>query len=267
METKPAESTREWETIEVERDGPLLRVWLNRPEKRNPLSPTALQELIDVFGSVATDYDVRCVVIGGRGPSFSGGADLRAPTPPRSEEPTPRERRWVSQLGRRMAKTVDECEVPTVARLHGHVVGGAAVLALACDFRIAAEGTSFWIPEVDLGIPLTWGAVPLLIRECGMARAREAVVMCDRISAEDAERWGMAHRVVPVDALDATVEEWATRLAAKPATAMSATTSQFRAYANVARLADLTELDGDLLTMGSSSGEFRAAFSPRRQKG
>jgi len=251
------------ETLEVVQDGAVLRVWLNRPEKRNPLSPAVLQELIDVFTGVATDYDVRCVVIGGRGPSFSGGADLRAPTPPRSDEPTPRERRWVSQLGRRMASAVDSCEVPTVARLHGHVVGGAAVLAMACDFRIAAEDTSFWIPEVDLGIPLTWGAVPLLIRECGMARAREAVVMCDRISATDAERWGMAHRVVPAEALDETVDAWASRLAAKPATAMSATTSQFRAYAAVSRLADLTELDGDLLTMGSSSAEFRSAFSRR----
>src|SRR5688500_17759512 len=122
------------ETLTLERVGPVLRVWLNRPEKRNPLSPIALQELIDVFTGVATDFDVRCVVIGGRGPSFSGGADLRAPTPARSSEPTPRERRWVAQLGRRMAKAVDDCEVPTIARLHGHVVGGAAVLALACDF-------------------------------------------------------------------------------------------------------------------------------------
>jgi enoyl-CoA hydratase/carnithine racemase len=249
------------ETLTLEREGPVLRVWLNRPEKRNPLSPTALQELIDVFVSVRTEFDVRVVVVGGRGPSFSGGADLRAPTPERSAEPTPRELRWSSQLGHRMAKTVDECEVPTIARLHGHVVGGAAVLALACDFRIAAEDTSFWIPELDLGIPLTWGAVPLLIRECGMARAREAVVMCDRISAVDAERWGMAHRVVAADALDATVDEWARRLAAKPATAMSMTTSQFRAYAAAFRMADLTELDGDLLAGGSRSDEFRSKFT------
>jgi enoyl-CoA hydratase/carnithine racemase len=249
------------ETLEVERDGPILHVWLNRPEKRNPLSPTALQELIDVYTGVNVDFETRVVVIGGRGPSFSGGADLRAATPARSADPTARERRWAAQLGRRMARAVDECEVPTIARLHGHVVGGAAVLALACDFRIAADDTSFWIPEVDLGIPLTWGAVPLLIRECGMARAREAIVLCDKIPAADAERWGMAHRVVPIDALDATVDEWATRLAAKPAMAMTMTTSQFRAYAAAHRLADLTELDGDLLTGASQSPEFRSKFT------
>ena len=249
------------QTLTLERVGPVLRVWLDRPEKRNPLGPDALQELIDVFHDVSTDYEVGCVVVGGRGPSFSGGADLRAPTPARSAEPTPRELRWASQLGRRMMTAVDDCEVPTIARLHGHVVGGAAVLALACDFRIAAEETSFWIPEVDLGIPLTWGAVPLLIRECGMARAREAVVMCDRISATTAERWGMAHRVVPQDELDVVVDDWARRLCEKPATAMSMTTSQFRAYAAASRLAALPELDGDLLAGGSRSAEFRSAFS------
>lgn len=253
------------ETLTLERVGPVLRVWLDRPEKRNPLGPAVLQELIDVYTSVATDFSVGCVVIGGRGPSFSGGADLRAPGVDRGgAEPTPRERRWTSQLGRRMAMAVDGCEVPTIARLHGHVVGGAAVLALACDFRIAAEDTSFWIPEVDLGIPLTWGAVPLLIRECGMARAREAVVMCDRISAATAERWGMAHRVVPFDELDVVVDDWARRLCEKPATAMSMTTSQLRAYGALSRLGDFTELDGDLLAGGSASAEFRAAFRPPR---
>lgn len=253
------------ETLTLERAGPVLRVWLDRPEKRNPLGPDALQELIDVYTGVATDYEIGCVVVGGRGPSFSGGADLRAPSPARSAEPTPRELRWASQLGPRMMTAVDECEVPTIARLHGHVVGGAAVLALACDFRIAAEDTSFWIPEVDLGIPLTWGAVPLLIRECGTARAREAVVMCDRISATTAERWGMAHRVVPLDELDVVVDDWARRLCEKPATAMSMTTSQLRAYATASRMGDFTEIDGDLLAGGSRSGEFRQAFGGGRR--
>ncbi len=252
------------ETLTLERVGPVLRVWLDRPEKRNPLGPDSLQELIDVFTGVATDFDVQCVVVGGRGPSFSGGADLRAPTPDRSADPSARERRWTSQLGARMARAVDDCEVPTIARLHGHVVGGAAVLALACDFRLAADDTSFWIPEVDLGIPLTWGAVPLLVREIGMARTREAVVMCDRISAATALQWGMAHRVVPMDELDVVVDDWARRLCEKPATAMSLTTSQLRAYGAVSRLGSLPEHDGDLLGLGSSSAEFRSAFGRGR---
>ena len=90
---------------------------------------------------------------------------------------------------------------------------------------------------------------------------RNRVVTFEFDLPTDAERWGMAHRVVPAAALDATVDEWATRLAAKPATAMSMTTSQLRAYGTTFREADLTELDGDLLAGGSASAEFRATFT------
>jgi enoyl-CoA hydratase/carnithine racemase len=251
------------ETLEFERDGGILRVWLNRPEKRNPLSGVALEELASVFASVNTDFDVRCVVLGGRGPSFSGGADRKAAPAPRSTDPTPRERRWVAQLGRRAARAIEDCEVPTIARLHGHVVGGAAVLALACDFRLASDDVSVWIPEVDLGIPLTWGAVPMLVRECGMARAREAITMCDRISAVDAERWGIVHHLVPATELDALVDDWAARLASKPAAAVAMSKSQLRAYAAAFRMGEIAELDGDLLLGASMSAEARQAFGGR----
>lgn len=249
------------DAIEIVRDGPILRVWLNRPDKRNPLGGEVLEALRQVYDGVNTDFDVGCVVLGGRGPSFSGGADRKAAPAPRSSEPTARERRWVAQLGRRATRAIEDCEVPTIARLHGHVVGGAAVLALACDFRVAADDVSVWIPEVDLGIPLTWGAVPLLIRECGMARAREAIVLCDRIGAVDAERWGIVHRVVGADALDGLVDEWAQRLAAKPAAAIAMSKSQLRAYATTFRMGEIAELDGDLLLGASMSAEARRAFS------
>jgi enoyl-CoA hydratase/carnithine racemase len=246
--------------IEVVRDGPVLRVWLNRPDKRNPLSGEVLEEIRRIFTSVNEDFDVRCVVLGGRGPAFSGGADRKAAPAPRSADPTARERRWVAQLGRRATRAIEDCEVPTIARLHGHVVGGAAVLALACDFRVASDDVSVWIPEVDLGIPLTWGAVPLLVRECGMARAREAIVVCDHIGGVDAERWGIVHRLVPSDGLDAAVDELAVRLASKPAAAIAMSKSQLRAYATTFRSGEIAELDGDLLLGAAMSDEARRAF-------
>jgi enoyl-CoA hydratase/carnithine racemase len=119
---------------------------------------------------------------------------------------------------------------------------------------------SFWIPELDLGIPLTWGAVPLLVREIGMARAREAVVLCDRIDAETALSWGLLHRLVPADSLDEAVTALAERLAAKPELAMSLTNAQLRAYGAVPSLGVVGELDGDLLGLGSASREFRDGF-------
>ena len=251
------------ETLTLERVGPVLWVWLSRPERRNPLSGLALQELIDVYTSVSTrEFDVACVVLAGRGPSFSGGADRsgRVEEAAIATSGTDRERRWVAQLGRRAAQAIDTCEVPTVARLQGWVVGGGAVLATACDFRVGAPDTTFWIPEVDLGIPLTWGAVPLLAREIGMARAREAIVLCDRIGADDALAWGLLHRVVPEATLDDAVTELAGRLAAKPPLAVSLTLAQLRAYGAASTVGVVGELDGDLLGLGSRSDIAREAF-------
>ena len=93
----------------------------------------------------------------------------------------------------------------TIARLHGHAIGGGLALALACDFRVAADDALLDLPEVDLGVPLTWGATPRLIHEIGAARARELILLCDRVDAERAERDGLVHRVVPAAALDAAV--------------------------------------------------------------
>jgi enoyl-CoA hydratase/carnithine racemase len=216
-----------------------------------------------VFASFATDFEVKVAVLGGRGRAFCAGADRKDPPGARmsgASGASEREQRWVAQLGLRACRAIAECEVVTVARLHGHVVGGGTGLAVSCDFRVAGASTSFSVPEVDLGIPLTWGLVPRLIHEVGAARARQLVLLCDPADAATAERWGLVHRVVPDDELDTAVDEWVHRLVGKPETAVHMTTSQFRAYARRAALGDVTELDGDLLAAASRSESARASF-------
>jgi enoyl-CoA hydratase/carnithine racemase len=134
------------------------------------------------------------------------------------------------------------------------------VLAAACDFRVAAEGALFHVPEVDLGIPLTWGATPRLIAELGAARARELILLCERIDAAEAHRIGLVHRVVPAAELDATVLALANSLAAKPEAAVHMTKTQFRAYARRASLGDVTETDGDQLVAASRTAIARQSF-------
>ncbi len=169
----------------------------------------------------------------------------------------------MSQLGRRALEAIERCEAITIARLHGHVIGGGLVLALACDLRIAAEGAQFHIPEVDLGIPLTWGAVPRLAREVGMARAKELILLCDRFDARTAGAYGLVNRVVPDAELDATVDAWAARLVAKPPWAVHMSKSQFQAYGRAVALGDVTQLDGDLLAGASGEDPTRFALRPR----
>lgn len=240
----------QYETLETERQGPLLRVWLNRPERRNALNSTALEEVAQLFGALQSDFETRVVVLGGRGPSFSSGADLKDP-PRRRGAPSgdagPRERRYLGQLGLRAARAIEEAEAVTIGRIQGHAIGGGMVLAMACDFRIAAEGTLFYVPEVDLGMPLTWGAVPRLIQEIGAARTRQVVLMCDPIDAERGERWGMVHETAPPDELDAVVDRWARRILEKPEVSVHMTKTQLRSYAQLMKLGDVRETDGDVI--------------------
>jgi enoyl-CoA hydratase/carnithine racemase len=236
--------------IEVERDGGIVRLWLDRPDKHNPLGTATLEQVVELYESFATDFGVRVVVLGGRGPSFSAGADLGAP--PGSEHVGRdgvgvRERRWWAQLGRRAVTAVADAEVVTIARLHGNVLGGGLCLAVACDFRIAALDTRLGLPEVDLGLPLTWGGTARLAHEVGAARARQLIMLTGTIDGAEAERWGLVQRAVPAGELDAAVDDWARRLAAKPERAVHMAKTQFRALSRRAGLGDTTETDGDLL--------------------
>ena len=174
-----------YQTLEIERDGGVARVWLNRPRVHNAINGAMLDEVAEAFTAFQTEFGIRVIVLGGRGPSFSSGADRSAPPARPSEEhvPSARERRYLGQAGRRALEAIERVEAITIARMHGHVIGGGFVFALGCDLRIAAESTSLLVPEVELGIPLTWGAVPRLIREVGMARAKEIILLCDRFDA------------------------------------------------------------------------------------
>jgi enoyl-CoA hydratase/carnithine racemase len=227
--------------LAIERDGPVLRVWLDRPERRNALDTATLEALAELYTGLQRDFETRVVVLGGRGPSFCAGADRERPPGGErmaaSSGASERERRFAAQIGWRACRAIEDCEVVTLARVHGHAVGG--------------------------GVALTWGATSRLIAELGAARARELILMCDRVDARTAERWGLVNRVVPAGRLDATVDAWALRLAAKPEVAVHMTKSQLRAQARRAVLGDTSETDGDLLLAASRSAVARASFRPR----
>lgn len=251
-----------YETLELEREGAVLRVWLNRAEKLNAISATMLREIGDVFQAIETDWDVRVVVLGGRGRSFCAGADRKPAATTRADllPETDRHRRWVAQLGRRACRAIEECEAVTVARVHGHAVGGGSCFALACDFRVAAEDAVFRVPEVDLGVPLTWAATPRLLNELGASRAREVLLLCEDVDAERALAWGMAHRTAPAAELDGVVDALVAKLAAKPEMAVYMTKTQLRGYARMSSLGDATETDADMIDVALRSESAQGLF-------
>jgi enoyl-CoA hydratase/carnithine racemase len=124
-----------------------------------------------------------------------------------------------------MADAVEGMRPVTIAAIHGWCVGGALVLAAACDLRVAAEDTRFSIPEVDLGIPLAWGGIPRLVREVGPALTKELVLTCREFDAAEAAAVGFLNRVVPAAEVGETAHELAELIAAKARVAVEATTA------------------------------------------
>ena len=206
--------------IAVNVDGPRGDITLNRPAKLNPLSTTTLNELVSAARYLDTLAEVKVVVVAGNGRAFSAGADLASFTTAESSAAVARD---AADAGRRMAEAIEAMRAVTIAKIHGHCVGGGVVLASACDLRIAADDTRFSIPEVDLGIPLAWGGIPRLVREIGPARTKELVMTCRPFGAAEALAAGFLNRTVPASDLAAAVDELVGQLAGKSALTLTAT--------------------------------------------
>ena len=211
-----------FEAIKVSADGATSELLLNRPEKLNALSGQMLEELISAADWYSGQEEVKVVVVRGEGRAFSAGADLT--TFGQSDADTSEEGRLqAADLGRRMADALTDMRPVTIARIHGHCVGGGLVIAAACDLRIAAADTLFSIPEVDLGIPLAWGGIPRLVREIGPAATKELVLTCREFGAEEAKALGFLNRVTEPDRLAEEVDELAARLSAQPSYSLELT--------------------------------------------
>ena len=149
----------------------------------------------------------------------------------------------------------------------GHAVGGGSCFALACDFRVVAEDALFRVPEVDLGVPLTWGATPRLLNELGAARTREILLLCEDIDADTAHQWGIAHRTAPAANLDAEVDRLVDTLVAKPEMAVYMTKTQLRGYARMSSVGDVTETDSDMIDVALRSESARGLFGIPSKRG
>ena len=241
-------------TVRIDRDGPIATITLDRPEKRNALSPREHHALQEILAELGTDFETRVVVLTGAGATFSAGADLANPR----EAGTPvndLERRHRARVGDRTVAAIEALDQITIAAINGPAVGGGAVLALACDMRIIAEDAWLSIPEVEIGMPLTWGALPLLVREIGPARTLELVTTCARVSAAQALAYGLVNHVATDAVLRA--RELADEIVARPAVPVAMTKSVVRALRRQSAHGAVNETDGDLYWLAIKLGGLR----------
>ena len=190
--------------VEVERQGPVARLWFNRPEVHNALSADLGVALVEALGGLWDDESVRVLVLGGRGPSFCAGADIGAmkASANASYDDNLAE---ATRLGAMFA-TLADFPKPVVGRLHGGVYGGGVGFACACDIAVSADDAKFGLTEVRLGI-LPGLISPYVLRRLGDRAARELMLTGERFGAGRALEMGVVHHVVPAAELDAKVDE------------------------------------------------------------
>jgi methylglutaconyl-CoA hydratase len=199
------------DALQVERDGAVARVWLNRPEVRNAFDETSIAELARVVAELSQDSALRAIVLGGRGKAFCAGADLAWMR--RMAGYSWEQNRADAQALADMLWTIYSCPVPVVGRIHGDCYAGGVGLAAVCDVLVAADVATFCLSEARLGLlPATIG--PYVIRALGEQASRRYFVTAERFSAAEACALGFVHALCGTDALDARVDELVATLVA-----------------------------------------------------
>ena len=180
-------------TLRIERDGPVARVWLDRPEVRNAMNGTLIRELAAAFGALAGDDGVRAIVLGGSGKAFCAGADLAFMR--EAADFTWEQNHADAAALAEMLWAMYSCPVPVIARIHGDCYAGGLGLASVCDIRVVADAATFSLSEARLGLlPATIS--PYVIRAMGEQAARRYFVTAERFGAAEARAMRLRARGV-----------------------------------------------------------------------
>ena len=249
-------------------EGRIAVVRFDRGDGINALSPEAIRQLTAAARSFEDDGDTSAVVLTGSPRAFSAGFDLKDPEGRSRENMDVGTLRRHLKLGPRLSRAWQEMEQITIAAIEGFCIGGGVALAVALDFRVMASNAHIRVPEIGLGMNMSWQSVPRMLHLMGPARTKQAVIMADqRISAGEAYDWGFAQELAePGTAVDAAMA-MAEKVARQPpiSVAMTKMTVNRLAYA----LDDLaSHMDVDQFAIASKTEDHLegvAAFLERRK--
>jgi len=201
----------------------IARITLNRPDRRNALTLETYRQLTDTFKALGGRSQVRAVLLSGAGEGFCSGGDHEAIIKPLLQA-SPEERLAFTRMTCELIGSIRALPKPVVAALHGAVVGAGAVIAAACDIRVAARGTRLGFVFTKVGLSgADMGAAWLLPRIVGLGVATQWLMTGDLIGDEEAHRAGFHHEVIEPGQLEKRARFWAEKLARGPARALAVT--------------------------------------------
>ncbi|MBX3009993.1 MAG: enoyl-CoA hydratase/isomerase family protein [Caldilineaceae bacterium] len=236
---------------------------LNRPTRRNALTPAMLQALLAAFQQAGQDEQVRAILITGAGKGFCAGQDLSifdgTPAPDAVRE-------IILQYYRPLIESICQLEKPVIAAINGVAAGAGASLALACDLRIMADDASLLMAFSNIGLVPDAGASWFLTRLVGYSRAYEIAISGERVTATRCLDLGLTNRVTAVDGLLTEAQQWAHQLAQRPTVALGLTKRVMR-QATTADLASILAAEAALQAQATLTADHREgvlAFAEKR---
>jgi len=246
--------------------GRIAVVRFDRGDNINALSQQAMRKLRDVPRDFEDDLLTSVVILTGSAKAFSAGFDLKDTEGRQRDQLSVCERIHRQRLGPKMCKAWHEMDQVTIAAIEGHCIGGGAALVVSLDFRTCGKSAHFRIPEVELGMNMSWGSIPRLLALMGPARAKQAVILAsDRISAAEALAWGLVENVVEDgEALTAALA-FAARIARQPPIPVRMTKRTVNRFAHA--LDELgSHMDADQNVLTGLTEDYKEGTSAFREK-
>lgn len=198
--------------IQTQEHSGWAEIKLNRPKKMNALRPEMCEEIATAAETLAQQSDIKCIVIRANGDHFSAGFDVT------TEMPTT-DTKGIWMANRKMQETFNRIvnlPVVTVCEMKGYVVGAGLLLAAVCNLRYATPDATFYVPELDMGIPFSLGGVATVARYIGITRTADLVLNCEKIQASDVCMSGFVTKILNKDQLQGHVDSVAGRLGKRP---------------------------------------------------
>lgn len=247
-------------------DGRVAVVRFDRGDNINALSHQAMRELRDVPRDFEDDLETSVVILTGSPKAFSAGFDLKDPDGRKRDALSVGERVNRQRLGPRMCKAWQEMDQVTIAAIEGHCIGGGAALVVSLDFRFCGKSAHFRIPEIELGMNMSWGSIPRMLALMGPARTKQAVILAsDRVSAAEALEWRLVEKVVDDGTVLDAAMEFAGRIARQPPIPVRMTKSTVNRLAHA--LDDLAaHMDADQNVLTGLTEDYKEGTQAFREK-
>lgn len=242
--------------IKVVYDEQVVRLILDRPKQLNALNDDIRKAIAATLNDLMERPDIRLLVLSGEGKSFCSGADLKTTSYPKVDGDWSTRRNRTSTW-QRVLEQIERIPQVTIASMQGAVIGGGALLATACDFRVITQNVVFRIPELALGIPNVWNGTPLLAREVGLPTARDWVMTTRKVRADELKLCGWAQRLAADDELVETTQTLIDELLAVPPASLAMTRSMTSALGRSAQGMAMGWADADLQQWALTEEEYK----------